>query len=345
MSSKDFHVTVNIVTWNSEKYIRDLLDSLKAQTFQGFRIIIVDNASTDRTLEIAREYETVAIIKNSANAGFSRAHNKGIEMALKFWEGKSLDDRFIIICNPDIILNNDCVETLLKDIWQNKNTAIAGPKLLRFYEEDGRMEKIKTNIIDSLGLKIFKSRLVADNFAGEKDAGQSARQEVFGASGALMCARAKALEGVKWNKEYFDEDFFAYKEDIDLCWRLRNLGWSIAVNPLAIAYHHRRAGANANSSFLQRISEEKRKPKIIRFLSIRNHLWLIAKNDFLANYLLHMPFIFWGECVKFLYCLLFDFGALRAYFSALRKLPRMLKKRKYLKKAKAGPADIRKWMK
>lgn len=344
---RNFHATVNIVTWNSEKYIKDLLESLKAQTFRGFRIIIVDNASTDGTLDIARAYENVALIKNSGNIGFARAHNKGIEMAMKFWEKKNLNERFAIICNPDIVLKENCLEELLKDIWRDKNAGLAGPKLLRIHEEEKNnfLESAKTDIIDSLGLKIAKSGRVIDIAAGRKDGGAPPERNIFGASGALMCVRAEALREIKCGGEYFDENFFAYKEDVDLCWRMRNLGWSIILSPAAIAYHHRRVGGNVKKSFWQKLSYERRKPKIIKFLSVRNHLWLMAKNNFYINFLLYSPFIFFEECAKFLYCLFFNFSALRAYFAAIGGLPKMLKKRRYLKNAKVGPADIRKWMK
>ena len=343
---RDYHVAVNIVTWNSEKYIKDLLESLRAQAFQGFYIIIIDNASTDKTLDIVKEYDGITVIKNSANAGFSRAHNKGIEMALKFWEGRDLSERFIVVCNPDIVLKDDCLEILLKDIWREKHTAAVGPKLLRIHEEEKNCfpESLKTNIIDSLGLKISKSCRVVDASAGLEEKKPSFRREVFGVSGAMMCIRAKALETIKWQKEYFDEDFFAYKEDIDLCWRLRNLGWDIAVNPEAIAYHYRRVGDNSKRSLRQYMLSEKRKPPIVKFLSVRNQLWLMVKNNFLVNACLCAPFIFLEECAKFLYCLCFCRRALGAYFSFAGKLLRMLQKREYLKMARIGSAEIRAWM-
>ncbi len=345
VSKEDLHAAVSIVTWNSEKYIKDLLDSLKAQTFQGFHIIIVDNASTDKTLEIVKEYKGAVVIRNSVNIGFSRAHNKALEMALKFWGGKDLNERFFAVCNPDIVLEPNCLEVLLTDIWRDKSAAAVGPKLLRLYADYNSLESSKSSIIDSMGLKIFKSGRVIDNFSGVKDIQQFSRQEVFGISGAFMCIRVKALLDIKYNKEYFDEDFFAYKEDIDLCWRLRNLGWNIAVNPEAVAYHSRRVGSDAKQSLWQKIMNERAKPAIIKFLSVRNQFWAVWKNNFCINCFLFAPFIFLEECAKFLYCLFFNFGALRAYFAAIGGLFKMLKKRKYLKNAKIKPAEDRKWMK
>src|SRR3989338_4700863 len=115
-------------------------------------------------------------------------------MALKFWEGKNLNERFFIVCNPDIVLEKNCLEILLADIWRDKDAAAVGPKILRLYVDHGSLESSKTNVIDSMGLRIFRSCRTIDNFAGAKDAQQFSRQEVFGISGAFMCIRAKALE-------------------------------------------------------------------------------------------------------------------------------------------------------
>lgn len=346
-SDKDFHVAVSIVTWNGEEYIGGLLESLKKQTFKDFHIIIVDNASKDKTLEIMRGYDNVACIKNSANLGFSRGYNKGIDLAMKFWQDKDLNDRFIFVCNQDIVLAEDCLEKIILSICQKPRIGSAGPRLLRLENEepDNLINTTKTGIVDSLGLEFLKSRRAIDKFSGMEYDGPLEAEEVFGVSGALVCFRAAALSAVKWGKEYFDEDFFAYKEDVDIAWRLRNLDWSNIIVPSAVAYHHRGVKGNLNLSILGRLKSQKQKPQIIKFLSLRNHLWMIYKNDFFINHLLDWPFIFSAEFVKFFYYLMLDTKSVRAYFSALRGLPKILSKRAYLKNAKAQPGEIRKWFK
>ncbi|MFA5133700.1 MAG: glycosyltransferase family 2 protein [Patescibacteria group bacterium] len=347
MSDRDRHVCVNIVTWNSENYIADLLDSLKKQTFSDFDIVIIDNASSDKTLEIASKYENVIFIKNSSNLGFSRAHNKGIEMAMKFWQGKDLRERFVVVCNPDIILAPDCLEKLLVGICKNGSAGLAGPKLLRMQieESDNIMENKKSEIIDSLGIEIRKTRKIVDRLSGSPETNSLQVEEVFGISGAFMCLRASALQSVKWEREYFDEKFFAYKEDVDLSWRLKNLGWQAVVVPDATAYHHRRVKGEAKASFFERLKNKGYQSKRVKFLSIRNHIWTVMKNDFGVNYFLDLPFIIFEEIGKFVYCLFFDFTNLKAYFSALGGLPEILKKRAYLKNAKIPASEIREWIK
>lgn len=344
---RDFHVTVNVVTWNSEEYLADFFESLKKQTFKDFEIIVVDNASKDKSLQVAQQYGNVTVIRNSVNLGFSRAHNKGIEMAMKFWEGKDLRDRFVFVCNPDMILAESCLEETLKAICREEDIGLAGPRLLRMEteERDNMREKKMTDIVDSMGLELLKSRNAVYKFSENSYEGPLETQEVFGVSGALMCFRASALESVRWNKEYFDEDFFAYKEDIDISWRLKNMDWRAIVVPQAIAYHHRSARGDWNLPFWKKILNQKQKPEKIKFWSVRNHLWTMWKNDFSVNHLLDWPFIFFSEFGKFMYCLVLDTKIVQAYFSALRGLPKILAKRAYLKNAKIQPSEMRQWIK
>ncbi|MBU4421567.1 glycosyltransferase family 2 protein [Candidatus Parcubacteria bacterium] len=345
MEQRDFHATINIVTWNSEEYIEDLLVSLEAQTFLGFHIIIVDNASSDRTLSIIEKHSNITLIKNGSNLGFSRAHNKGINMALKFWDGKSLDDRFIIVCNPDVVLKEDCLEKLISSLYKEKQTAVMGPKLLRIFDEevDNLSHKSKSNTIDSLGIRCSKSRKAIDSCAGEEDGHNIESKSVFAISGAFMCIRVLSLPTIKQGKEYFDEDFFAYKEDIDLCWRLRNMGWDIKIEPGAVAYHYRKVRGDEKASLLKKMQNQKLKPRLIKLLSVRNHFWLVWKNDFLSNKLIHLPFIITREFGNFFYNFIFDRKILGAYLFALYGMPKMMRKRKYLKNAKIDAKEIRKW--
>ncbi len=348
MEAKNFfYVTVNVVTWNSEEYLADFFESLKKQTFKDFEVIAVDNGSRDKSVRIAEEYGNATIIRNTVNLGFSRAHNKGIEMAMKFWEGEDLRERFIFICNPDMILAENCLEEMLKNICREDDIGLAGPRLLRMEmeENDNMREKKMTEIVDSMGLELLKSRNIVYTFSENKYDGSLETQEVFGVSGALMCFRARALESVRWNREYFDEDFFAYKEDVDISWRLRNMDWRAIIVPRAVAYHHRSARGDWNLRFWKKILNQKKKPEKIKFLSVRNHLWAMVKNDFGINHLLDWPFIFFTELGKFIYCLVLDTKIVQAYFSALYGLPKILAKRAYLKNAKVRPEEMRQWIK
>lgn len=349
MGNQENHVTVNIALWNGARYLDGFLKSLKEQTFQDFQVIVIDNASVDNgAAKVLSFFPQAVIIRNSSNQGFARAHNKGIEMSLKYWRGKKLDDRFIFIANQDLVLEPDCLEAILLSIYKHKDAAILTPKLLRLTEttEDDFTEFKKTGIIDSLGIKLSRSRNAVDDGAGieykKYSSGVSGVKEVFGASGAFFCARASALEDVKWGNEYFDEDFFSYKEDFDLSWRLRNLGWKILIDMNIACFHAR--GAKDAGGWFAKIQNERKKPFFIRYVSIRNHLWTLFKNDYSINAAIDFPFIFLREASKFLYCFIFDIKLLGAYASALAGVSKMLRKRSYLKRARVAFRDIRIWL-
>lgn len=330
-------VSIQIVTWNSREYIGDCLDSIFSQTFKDFIVLVIDNASTDGTAEFIEEkYKNVYLIRNSKNLGFSRAHNQGIKLT---------NSEYIFILNPDVILESDFLERIVKKAERNKKIAAFGGKLLKMKFVNRELnEKIKTNIIDSTGLKIFRSRRVFDRGEGEKDNKKYNREEkIFGISGACVLYRRKALEEIKIFGEYFDEDFFAYKEDVDLAWRLQLKGWSALYCPDAFAYHFRtttyRTGVNRIG-----ISKHLKKTAKVNFLSFRNHLWLILKNDYWQNFLYHLPFIFCYQFKKILFLLFTQpkvlFQAELSFWKGVRKILR--KREMILKNAKIGPKEIRK---
>jgi len=341
-------VSIQIVTWNSLKFLPDCLESIFNQTYKDFSILVIDNASNDGTIEFLRKnYPQIKILRNNKNLGFARAHNQGIKLS----QGAD----YIFIINPDIILEKDFLEKILKIIEKDKKIGAISGKLLKIYTSEPEInEKVKTKIIDSTGLKIFKSRRIIDRGEGELDQKQYEKiEEVFGLSGACLLLRLAALEDIKLKiencklkicEEYFDEDFFSYKEDIDLSWRLRLFGWKIIYFPEAIAYHYRQVFGTKNK-IKEIIKRRREKSPLVNYLSYRNHLFCLIKNDFLINFLKDLPFILFYEFKKFLYLIFFEQKTLKAILEVFKKLPKMLKKRKYImKNKKIFPKEIKKWM-
>jgi GT2 family glycosyltransferase len=358
-------VYVNIVTWNGIKYLPEAINSLARQTLPDFKVTIIDNGSIDGTVDfIKNNYPHFQMLRNVRNLGFAKAHNQGIEFVRNvFYKSSPTSECFILLMNQDIILEPNCLEILVKTLEEKKDVAVVGPKLLRAFWDLETLEKtsevIRSKIIDSAGLAIRKSRRVVDRGAGEFDNEKYDKAGyVFGISGALPMFRLKALEDAKifpcssviprFNRgvqkrsdsdcpltlgndmiggEYFDEDFFSYKEDVDLCWRLQNLGWKAYYQPNAVAYHFRGAKGSAKFSIFNIIRGRKRKSPLINFWSTRNHLLTIVKNDSLKNFLRDSWLIIPYEFVKFLYILFFETGNLRAYASLLSLLPKIIRKR------------------
>jgi len=365
-------VCIQIVTWNSQQFLKDCLDSIFNQTYKNFSILVIDNGSKDETIkfikenyfpkhgsmEIYKEFRQnkpdLFIIQNKKNVGFSKAHNQGLAIS---------QADFVLVMNPDVILEPDFLEKLIEAAEKDDKISSLGGKILKLKWGDAEIgEKLKTNILDSTGLKILRSGQVIDRGEGETDNGQHDNQEeVFGISGACVLYRRAALEDIKipvirnsyiGNKfvirsrairqpaesdEYFDEDFFAYKEDIDLAWRLQLFGWQSVYVPTAKAYHFR-SGAPASLRFSQ--------SRWVNFLSFRNHLWLFVKNMHWQIFWRNFWFILWHQSLKKLYLLFTQPGILlKGKLSFLQKFSKMLAKRKYiLSQSKLNWRVINKWM-
>ncbi|MBU0540417.1 glycosyltransferase family 2 protein [Patescibacteria group bacterium] len=344
-------LVINVVTWNSLAYMPDLLGSLGGQDAPFFTVTVVDNASDDGAPAWLQEHfpETV-VLRNIRNLGFARAHNQAIELALSRWENKDLENRYIMLANPDMTFSPNAVRVLVAHMDANPDVAACGPKLLRAYtKNEGEHEETTTDFsdtLDSTGLCITKARRIYDRGAGEKDEGQyDGAIDVFGLSGACVMFRASALVAAKIGGEFFDEDFFAYKEDADLAWRLQRLGYKSHFVPQAVAWHFRRVPSNPGLGHFAAWKMRRSKSPFVNFLSTRNHGWMILKNDSAANLFLHLPWWKTYEIGKVI-AACFSLSSLKGEFASLAGMPKMLRKRfAYSKRFTANSADLRKWFK
>lgn len=344
------HVTVSIVTWSSMRTIGEALSSLRDQTYKNMSVLIVDNASTDGTLNyIKKEFSEVRVLRNFKNLGFARAHNQAIEFARHGFAARRDEEGAALVMNPDIVLEPNCVEELLLAMERHKEAGSVGGKLLKIIKVDnpdsGFCDAQKTDILDSTGLRIYKNRRTVDRGAGEKDAGQYDREEeVFGISGALVMYRLSALHTVSARSGFFDERFFAYKEDVDMAWRLRRAGWSSFYAPKAVAYHYRGAQASEKRGLILAIKERAAKSSLVNRLSARNHILTLWKNDFPINVLLHLPYILPYEIGKLAYFALRERKTFFASIGAIKEIPSILLNRFYYRgRVRARAGEIRKW--
>jgi len=320
-------VTIIIVTWNSIKYLPDCLKSIFEQTFRDFSVIIIDNGSIDDTVNyIKKNYPQIFIKENQENIGFAKANNQGISLA---------NSEYALLCNQDIILEKDFLEKALQTIKSDQKIASVGGKLLKI--QDLPVSK-KPDIIDSCGIKASKSHYFKEIGANKKDQGQYNKlNEVFGISGALVLFKKQALEQIKFQEEYFDENYFSYKEDIDLAWRLRLAGYKSICNPNAVAYHVRS---------ISKLTGRKIRPVSINQLSYKNHLLTIIKNQTLLNLVIYFPFILFFEIKKIIYILLLEQSTLISLLEYFKQIPSALKKRKFIMlNKKVSSKEIRKWFK
>ncbi len=308
--------------------------------------MIIDNGSDDGTVEFIRSnYPTVSVLQNFKNFGFARANNQGIQLARS---------EYVLVMNPDVILPENFLQEIVGFADQNPTAASFGGKILKLRTEaydqndqEGLRASVKSNLIDSTGLQIFKSRQVVDRGEGQIDKGQFDRsEEVFGLSGACVLYRKNCLQEVMVRNEYFDQDFFAYKEDIDLAWRLRLYGFGAWYVPQAVCYHHRRL-ANHQDQGVKKVMQSRRAvSKMLRFYSFRNHHLLLVKNDQWLNIGLTLPWLLGRELQIIFYALVFEPFQFKSMIEFFKLLPKMLIKRHVIMAHKrTSPREIRKWFK
>lgn len=327
-------ISIHIVSWNSMQFIPELLASIEKQTMQDFQVLIVDNGSSDGIESFLQEkYPSVRFIRNARNLGFSGAHNQGIRYALEHWEETELDDRFILITNPDIIFTPTYLEELLKATRGKDAYGAFGGKLLRAYGEGIADEILKETVhsdrIDSTGLRYHKNFTFTDRGAGELDEGQyDEGGDVFGLSGALVLYRARALQSIRYRDEFFDHDFFAYKEDVDMAFRMQYAGWQAWYAPHAIAYHYRGMYGQEQMGIWARIKNRKKKSLHRSYFSTRNHWLLLLKDLDVLSGLVLFPRLFVAEVARLGYIVTLEWKNAKAIFDALKLVPRIWRKRK-----------------
>jgi GT2 family glycosyltransferase len=304
-------ISVHIVTFNSEAHIKDCLESVIKQSCSVAQIIIIDNASTDRTNEILEEYKGQIIkISNPFNTGFAYAHNQAIKAS-------SCD--YILVLNPDIIMQDNYLLNLMEVMQSDLSIGSAAGKLLRSFENV---------VIDSTGLVMTKARRAFDrcngktnNLTGDQPA------DVFGVSGAAALYSRRMIEDISVDGQFFDESFFAYKEDVDVAWRSRILGWKSMYVPEAVAFHERgwKTGSRQNISIK------------IRGHSYINRYFMIIKNDHFGYMLLHFPWILFYEIMSLGYVLFKERRLLTSWITMGKQWRSLLKKRAEIQSKRRVP--------
>lgn len=256
--------------FNGEKFLEKYFSSIFNQTYSDFRIIFVDNSSNNDSINyIKKNYSNeinsgkIKIIKNTANYGFARANNQGIKEGFKDPE-----------CNYIVCLNND---TEIKEGFLEKLISMAN----KHPEADSIQSKMiwgqNPDLLDSVGLEYSKNGLGFNRGAYESSDKYNEEEEILGCCAGACLYRREALEDVKLEGEYFDEDFFAYYEDFDLALRLRWAGWSAWYCPEAVVWHYKGGTEEPLSDFTV-------------YYNWRNYTWTLWKN-MPSDYLLKKAYL------------------------------------------------------
>jgi GT2 family glycosyltransferase len=224
-------VSVLVVSKDDAADLPTSLGSALAQRGVACETLLVDNASTDGSREVAGGLGAgVRVLALPENVGFAAAMNAGIEAS---------SGRYVLALNPDCRLEPDFAAILARRL-DSPDAADVGSASGRLLRGEGP-ELSPGGVLDSAGIYFTPSGRHFDRGAGQPEASRYLEEEeIFGPSGAAGFYRREALESARISTGYFDADFFLYREDADLAWRLRNLGWRSLYVPSAVAYHRRR---------------------------------------------------------------------------------------------------------
>lgn len=312
-------VSVHVVTYNSGDHIEDCLEAILNQSHPIDQIIVIDNDSKDDTCEkLLKWQDRCTIIRNVRNNGFAGGHNQAIRLT---------STEYCLILNPDVVLEPDYVSNTIQVMHSNDQLGSATGKLLF---------KAAPNHIDSAGLTINKARRAFDRGVNQTNNNFSRSEEVFGVSGAAAMYKRKMINDISINGEFFDEDFFAYKEDVDVAWRAQLLGWKAVYEPSALAYHERGWKEGGRGS----------KPLFVRRLSYINRYKMMVKNDDFLKMMKHILPLLVFECSSFLYVLVREPLLLGAWVDLYYKYPELKKKRNLIHdKRKVATSEVSKWLK
>jgi GT2 family glycosyltransferase len=299
-------LSVIILNWNGKRFLKECLDSLRLQSFHDFETILLDNGSADGSVEYLREaFPWVRLVTLPENVGFSGGNNRALE---------ECTGEFIVTLNNDTKLDPGFLEAMVAAVEADPGIGMVAAKMLNFYQQ-GR--------IDSVGIKAAANGMGFNIGVGESDAGQyDSTTEVFGPCGGAALYRRAMLDQVG----FFDADFFAYYEDLDLAWRGRLAGWRAVTAPRAVVLHVHSATSGKMSPFTV-------------YQVQRNKWYAIIKNWPTSLILRHLATIVLFDVAAMALALVrCRLGAaLRARLDLLLFLPALLRKRRQVQGASRLP--------
>jgi len=338
-------VTVLVVTRDGAAYLPVLLKSISGQTVKDFTSLFLDNGSKDNSVTLVADWlktNSGSLSQRDQNTGFAAAYNNLIQ---------KLQTPYVLVLNQDVALAPDYLSLLVRAAEVNANAGSFSGSLLR---ADNHSATDSEPLLDAFGLTLFRNHRVVETLRGQRAALVNGNKdtEVFGVPATAALYRRAALDAVvlqRNNKvEYFDEDFFAYKEDIDLAYRLQLAGWGSLVVPGAIAYHHRSVRGEADRGHAYNEPLTAAKVRAMRseqsnYRSYRNHLFFLAGTAYVP--LLSRSFFetLFYELGKFFYVLFSNPSQLKALREVIPMRKALSAKRKHVYQ-KAEPRRVTLWM-
>lgn len=274
------NISIVVISYNSGKFLERNLYSIVEQTHRFHQIIIVENASTDGSLEIAGRFDhqpNLEILAMTDNLGYAGGANAGINHT---------DSDLVLVANSDIILDKRFNERVVRKFEENKKIDLLSPLILRFDKKT----------VDSAGQACSRTLHPAEIGYNQplKDV-EITEKPVFSVCGAATVFARNALERLKMDGQFYDEDFFIFWEDFDIGWRAQLLGMNVLFYPEAVVYHYRSATLEHN--FISRFSLALARPRFIKYHLVKNRYLTLIKNFRLKNDALRLPFVFLKDLI------------------------------------------------
>lgn len=300
-------VSIIIPHWNGADVIDECLKSIQKSTYGDYEMIVVDNNSSDDSVNYIRSnFTNVKVLENSKNEGYAGGCNRGAEIA---------KGQYLLFLNNDTIQDKNWIEPLVTLLEKDNKIAAVQPKILNYYNKNlfdyagGAGGKI-----DIFGFPFARGRIFNEQEIDEKQ--YDSIEEVFWSSGTAFLVRKTAFEDVG----KFDEMFFAHMEEIDLCWRFHLAGYTVYAEPKSVIYHK-------NAVSLPMHSEQK------YYLNHRNSLIMLFTNYTVPLSVYILPIRWALDVVAMIYALIFgDWKHIkainRAHFWIATHLMQIYRKRK-----------------
>lgn len=303
-------VAVVILNYNGKRFLEQFLPNVLENTNRELaEIVVADNASTDDSVTFMQShYPDIRLIKNESNGGFATGYNLAL---------RQIEAKYFVLLNSDIEVAPHWIEPAIEMMDSDENIAACQPKILSFYDKT-KFEYAGScgGFIDKYGYPFCRGRIFQNL---ETDEGQyDTPLEVFWATGACMFVRAELF----LKHGGLDDSFFAHMEEIDFCWRMKNLGYKVFCCPQSKVYH-------IGGGTLPKNSPQK------TYLNFRNNLSLLVKNlpdNKIHRVIIYRFFLDWIAAFKFLFegCA-GDFKAVfQAHIDFYKRLGSLREKRRQL---------------
>ena len=307
METQKMKTAVVILNWNGKHWLEKFLPNVIFNS-SDVTVIVADNNSTDNSVSFLQEkFPEIQIIQNDGNYGYAKGYNLAL---------KQIDAEYFVLLNSDIEVTKDWISPIVSLMDSDKTISACQPKILD-YNNKSKFEYAGASggYIDKFGYPFCRGRIFDEL---EEDKGQyNDAIEVFWATGACLFVRSSHFREVGG----LDEDFFAHQEEIDLCWRLKNKGYKIMVEPKSEVYHVGGGTLNVGSPFKTH-------------LNFRNNLYMLFKNLPLSSLFTIIPVRLVLDGIAAITFLKKEkgmshlFAIMKAHFSFYFEIPKLITKRR-----------------